>query len=233
MSIVIPAYNEACSIAACLQSLARQRTDQNYEVLLVDNNSTDATVETAHAAASRLDFHVVPEPRQGRGAARGTGFNTARGDIIFSADADTVYPPDWIETLLRSLQQPGVVAATTTARTMDLSGWRNLLFNVAQPLAMYGYRVVFGHHCLSGFSFAIKHPIYAASGGFNVELNADEDADLSRRVARLGKIHLVLNPVTMSGRRFRQGLVPGMFAYLRMTLAYRIRPADAHLADIR
>jgi hypothetical protein len=98
---------------------------------------------------------------------------------------------------------------------------------------MYGYRVVFGHHCLSGFSFAIKRTIYAASGGFDVSLNADEDADLSRRVARLGTIRLVLNPVTMSGRRFRQGLVPGMCAYLRMALAYRMRPGDTRLADIR
>jgi glycosyltransferase involved in cell wall biosynthesis len=84
LSIVIPAYNEECSIAACLQSLARQQTDVQYEVLLVDNNSTDATVETAQAAAIGLDFHVVREPRQGRGAARGTGFNVACGDIIFS-----------------------------------------------------------------------------------------------------------------------------------------------------
>jgi hypothetical protein len=52
---------------------------------------------------------------------------------------------------------------------------------------MYGYRLVFGHYCLSGFSFAIKHAIYTASGGFDVKLNADEDADLSRRVARLGQ----------------------------------------------
>lgn len=233
LSIVIPAYNEACSIGACLQSLARQRTDRSYEVVLVDNNSTDATIEAAQAAALGLDLRVVREPRQGRGAARRAGFEAAHGHIVFSADADTLYPTDWLDNLLRSLDQTGVVAASTTARIGDLAGWRNLVFNAAQPLAMYTYRLFFGHHCLSGFSFAIVGSVYAASGGFDPQLNADEDADLSRRVARLGTIRMVRKPVTMSGRRFRHGLLPGMFAYLRMALEYRVRRRDARLTDVR
>jgi glycosyltransferase involved in cell wall biosynthesis len=233
LSIVIPAYNEACSDGACLQSLGRQKTDRSYEVVLVDNNSTDATVEAARAAAIGLQLRVVREPLQGRGAARRAGFEAALGHIIFSADADTVYPAHWLQTLLRPLEQPGVVAASTTARIGDLAHWRNLLFNVAQPLAMYGYRLFCGHHCLSGFSFAIVRSVYLASGGFDPQLNADEDADLSRRVARLGIIRLVLEPVTMSGRRFRHGLLSGMFAYVRMALEYRLRHADARLSDVR
>jgi glycosyltransferase involved in cell wall biosynthesis len=233
LSIVVPAYNEACAIGACLQSLGRQQTERSYEVVLVDNNSTDATVEAAQAAAIGLQLRVVRERRQGRGAARRAGFEAALGNIIFSADADTVYPTNWVQTLLRALEQPGVVAASTTARIRDLDGWRNLVFNLAQPVAMYVYRLCFGHHCLSGFSFAIVRPAYTASGGFDPQLNADEDADLSRRVARLGTIHLVLKPVTMSGRRFRHGLLPGMFAYVRMALEYRVRRVDAQLTDVR
>jgi hypothetical protein len=126
-----------------------------------------------------------------------------------------------------------VVAASTTARISDLAVWRNVVFNVAQPLAMYTYRLFFGHHCLSGFSFAIVRSIYVASGGFDPRLNADEDADLSQRVARLGTIRLVLKPVTMSGRRFRNGLVPGTFAYLHMAMEYRMRRNDARLTDVR
>jgi hypothetical protein len=98
---------------------------------------------------------------------------------------------------------------------------------------MYCFRVVFGHHCLSGFSFAIVRSVYEESGGFDAELNADEDADLSHRVARLGGIRLVLKPVTMSGRRFRRGLIPGLFAYVRMTLEYRLRRGGARLSDVR
>ena len=100
LSIVIPAYNEACSIGACLQSLARQKTERSYEVVLVDNNSTDSTVEAGQAAAIGLQLRVVREPRQGRGAARRAGFEAALGHIIFSADADTVYPAHWLQTLL-------------------------------------------------------------------------------------------------------------------------------------
>jgi glycosyltransferase involved in cell wall biosynthesis len=69
LSIVVPAYNEACSIGACLQSVSHQKTDRCYEVVLVDYNSTDATVETARAIDLGLQLRVVREPRQGRGAA--------------------------------------------------------------------------------------------------------------------------------------------------------------------
>jgi hypothetical protein len=98
---------------------------------------------------------------------------------------------------------------------------------------MYGYRALSGHHCLSGFSFAILRSVYVASGGFDPQLNADEDADLSRRVARLGAIRLVLKPVTMSGRRFQHGLLPGTFAYLRMATEYRASRGNARLTDVR
>ncbi|HEY1296856.1 MAG TPA: glycosyltransferase [Chloroflexota bacterium] len=233
LSIVIPAYNEAHSIGACLRSVARQDIDQSYEVVLVDNHCTDETVAVAQAAVADLDLRIVHEWRHGRGAARRVGFEAARGRILFSADADAVYPRDWLRTLLTALDKPGIVAASTSARIADLSGWRNLTFNVAQPLAMYSYRLVFGHHCLSGFSFAISRSVYEASGGFDPLLNADEDADLSRRVARLGRIRLLLKPVTMSGRRFRHGLIPGLFAYVRMTLEYRLSRGDTQLTDIR
>jgi len=201
--------------------------------VLVDNNSTDATVEVARVAAVGLDLRVVQESQQGRGAARRAGFRAARGGILFSADADTTYPQDWLETLLRAVEQTSAVATTTSARIRDLAPLQNLLFNLAQPLAMYCFRLVFGHHCLSGFSFAIERTVYEASGGFDAELNADEDADLSRRVARFGAIRLVLKPVTMSCRRFRRGLIPGLFAYVRMTLDYRFRRRTARLSDVR
>jgi glycosyltransferase involved in cell wall biosynthesis len=233
LSIVVPAYNEASSIGACLRSLAHQQTGRRYEVVLVDNNSTDQTIEVARAAASGLDLRVVQEHCQGRGAARRAGFEAAQGHIVFSADADTVYRADWLQTLLGPLGQPGVVAASTTARISDLDPWRNVIFNVAQPLAMYGYRVLSGHHCLSGFSFAILRSVYVASGGFDAQLNADEDADLSQRVVRHGAIRLVLKPVTMSGRRFRHGLLPGTFAYLRMATEYRASRGNARLTDVR
>ncbi|HEX8967343.1 MAG TPA: glycosyltransferase, partial [Chloroflexota bacterium] len=232
---VVPAHNEQGYIAACLRSLARQDIDQPYEVVLVDNNCTDQTVPVALQASPALasSLRVVDERRPGRGAARFAGFAAARGPVMLSADADTVYARDWIRTLLDALAEPDVVAVTTTARIADLPAWQNCLVNIGQPLAMWCYRLVLGHHCLSGFSFAIRREVYDVCGGFNPELTADEDADLSRRVARLGKIRLVYAPVTMSGRRFRKNLVRGAWAYVRLFWRYRFNPKTARLDDVR
>jgi glycosyltransferase involved in cell wall biosynthesis len=232
VSVVIPAFNEERWIGACLESLSRQRIDRTYELVLVDNNCTDSTVAIARASAGAA-LRVVPETRRGRGAARRSGFEAARAPIVCSADADTVYPSDWLETLLHHLAKPHTVAVSTSARISDLSPLQNLAFNICQPLAMWCYRLAFGHHCLSGFSFAILRGAYDASGGFDSDLNADEDADLSRRVARVGRIRFVAHPVTMSGRRFRGGLLAGAIAYVRMAIKYRVNRGSASLSNVR
>jgi cellulose synthase/poly-beta-1,6-N-acetylglucosamine synthase-like glycosyltransferase len=233
LSIIVPAFNEERCVGACIRSLACQDVDRTYEVILVDNGSTDATVAVARAAATGLNLRVVHEARQGRGAARRAGFETARGQILFSADADTIYPGHWLRSLLAPLTDGRVVAATSTARIDDLSGWQNIVFNITQPAGMWCYRLALRHHCLSGFSFAIRREVYHASGGFDRELNAEEDADLSRRVARFGKIRFVLAPVTFSGRRFRRGLLRGLLAYLVLFWNYRVQRESASFSDIR
>ncbi len=233
LSIVVPAYNEERCIGACIRSLARQEIDRTYEVILVDNNSTDATLAVARATAGELNLRVVHESRQGRGAARRAGFEVARGQFVFSADADTIYPAHWLKSLSNALADREAVAATGTARIDDLSWWQNVVFNIGQPAVMWCYRLALGHHCLSGFSFAIRRDVYQASGGFDPDLNADEDADLSRRVARLGKIRFVFVPVTFSGRRFRRGLLRGLLAYVVLFWQYRAQRTSAYLSDVR
>jgi glycosyltransferase involved in cell wall biosynthesis len=233
LSVIIPALNEAAYIADCLNSLLDQRTETPFEVVLVDNNCTDDTVRLAATFGDRLDLRIVPESQPGRGAARRAGFASARGSIVVSADADTRYPADWLETLHSAVSQPGTVAATTTARVDDLSWWANWLFNLSQPLAMLGSLLVNGYPCLSGFSFAIRRAVYEAAGGFDADLNANEDADLSRRVARIGPMRLVFKPVTFSGRRFRHGLVRGAAEYVRLFWENRWQRRSAYLSDVR
>lgn len=93
ISIIIPAYNEARHIAACLDSIAAQ-TIQPFEVIVVDNNSTD---NTAEIAASHPFVKIVKENKQGIVQARNTGFDAATGDIIGRIDADTLLPQNWVK----------------------------------------------------------------------------------------------------------------------------------------
>jgi glycosyltransferase involved in cell wall biosynthesis len=95
VSVVIPVYNEAGRIGACLEAIAAQTT-QPCEVIVVDNNSTDGTPEVA----ARYPFvKLITAKRQGVVHARNRGFNAATGDIIGRIDADTRVASDWVETL--------------------------------------------------------------------------------------------------------------------------------------
>ena len=95
VSIVIPVYNEAEHIRACLEAIAEQ-TVRTWEVLIVDNNSSDSSA----LIAGSFDFvKVLQESRQGVVHARNRGFDAARGEIIARIDADTIVGHDWVATI--------------------------------------------------------------------------------------------------------------------------------------
>lgn len=216
VSIVIPAYNEQSYIENCLFSLLRseQKTNIDYEVILVDNNSTDKTVEVAKKFKKGMNLKIVSEKKQGRGAARARGFEKAQGEIILSADADTSFYKGWIETLTSDIKDE-VVATATSANIKDCSFLTNLSYNFMQSQAAYLYRIIFGYSWLVGFSFAILRSAYEKSGGFNPHLQAQEDIDLSLRVAKVGRIKFIDKPVIISGRRFKEGLLMGIYEYIK------------------
>src|SRR5262245_63625644 len=84
-SIVVPCLNEAAYLPATLRSLQNQTYPGPYEIIVVDNNCTDATADIADAFGVR----VVTEPTAGVCWARQRGTAASRGDIVISTDADT------------------------------------------------------------------------------------------------------------------------------------------------
>jgi glycosyltransferase involved in cell wall biosynthesis len=223
ITIVIPAYNEEENIEKCLQSLVDQKTNKKFAVILVDNNSTDGTVNKATKFKKLLNLTIIKEKKKGRGIARKTGFDHATTDIILSTDADTMVPKDWVEKLASALllHKNKAVAVTGTCRIEDCDRATNLRFNRFQPLAMKSYKTLFGHFWLSGFNFGIYKSAYEKSGGFNPNLNAQEDMDLTLKVSKVGKIVFLKDAaVTFSGRRFKNGLVRGVAPYITTFFRY-------------
>jgi glycosyltransferase involved in cell wall biosynthesis len=221
ISIVIPAFNEERFLPACLESLLFQKTTRMFEVVVVDNGSTDGTVAAAKRFTSSLNLRVITEPRRGRGAARRTGFRAAAGEVIFSTDADTVLPANWIETMMTKLETSTAIAVAGPARINDCSSLVNFIFNLVQPASAIGYRLIFGHYWLPGFNFAIRREVYFAAGEFNSSMDALEDTDLARRVRAYGRIAFVPSAlVIFSGRRFKSGLAGGLASYVRAFVSY-------------
>ncbi|WP_173922109.1 glycosyltransferase family 2 protein [Agromyces sp. Marseille-P2726] len=91
ISVVIPSYNDAGYVAACLDALAVQ-TRPADEIIVVDNGSTDATADVARAGGAT----VVTEPLRGIWPATAAGFDAASGDLLARLDADSVPAPGWL-----------------------------------------------------------------------------------------------------------------------------------------
>src|ERR1700691_1182278 len=86
------------------------------EIIVVDNNSTDRTVEIAQ----KYPVKIIHEIQQGVTPARNQGFNEARYEIIARTDADTILPPTWIKRIKKAFENPEVVAVSGPASFYDL-----------------------------------------------------------------------------------------------------------------
>ena len=108
VSIVMPAYNEEESIVRTLLSLSSNQTSRVVEIIVVNNNSKDKTAELVTACG----IPCVLETTQGITPARNRGLREARGKYILNADADTIYPANWIEDMIEPLAANQQVALT-------------------------------------------------------------------------------------------------------------------------
>lgn len=116
VSVVIPVRDDAPALARCLDLLAEQ-TLPPWEVVVVDNASSDDSAEVARRAGAR----VVEEPRVGIPAAASAGYDAARGQVIARLDADSRPGPRWLEHLVAQLESaPEVDALTGTGKFHDL-----------------------------------------------------------------------------------------------------------------
>ena len=120
ISIVIPVYNEASYLDACLEAIARQN-EPPFEVIIVDNNSTDDTRDVV----KRFSFvKLINEPKQGVIHARKTGFDAAQGDIIGRIDADSVLPADWTAAVAKIFSEYEIDAVSGSAHYYDFCAQR-------------------------------------------------------------------------------------------------------------
>lgn len=211
VSVVIPAYNEEQFMVKALQSLAEQKfTD--FEFIVVDNNSTDKTAEIA----KRFGAKVIHERQRGVGYARQSGFLAAKGDIIVTTDADTIVPPGWLARIVDEFQKDkGLVAfgGLYTLYSGPLTARIALLY-FAHP-AWFLDKIFSGGWGLPGVNFAVRKDAFLRVGGFKTDLALGEDAEISRRLKRIGKV--LLDPrflVQTSGRRYRGGLIAGIMTYI-------------------
>jgi glycosyltransferase involved in cell wall biosynthesis len=235
ISVVIPCYNEEKYIGRCLEAFTKQSTTREFEIIVVDNASTDRTAQVVQQFTSKLPLRLITEPRKGRGAARHAGCVAAQGDIILTTDADAIVPPGWIETMAAAFTSPEIIGVTGTCYITDQSWLANMVFNVVQPTITVLQRLVFGSFWVLGSNGGFRKVVYEQAGGYNPELNSQEDTQFSFLLRKHGTIKYIRQSrVETSGRRFKRGIILGLLEYVRSFIErFVIRKKNVHLRDAR
>lgn len=101
VSVVIPAWNEEDNIFRAVSSIVANLTAFKVEIVVINNNSTDGTQKVLEELGIRNYF----QPEQGTPYARQMGLDKARGKFHLCADCDTFYPPNWIDLMIKPMQQ--------------------------------------------------------------------------------------------------------------------------------
>lgn len=225
VSIVMPAYNEETTIVQTLASLCNNVTGRSVEIIVVNNNSQDKTEELVNACG----VTCILETTQGITPARNAGLSVAKGKYILNADADTIYPKDWIEEMIKPLDN-GANAITygrfsfipvgSTGRVTyffyeyisDLSKLYNKYFKT-EAVNVYGFN--------SGF----RREQGLQVDGFNHPPGSNEDGYLALKLNKngFGKLYQVTSPkaiVWTTDRRIQidGGLIKGAIKRIKRIL---------------
>jgi glycosyltransferase involved in cell wall biosynthesis len=182
ISIIIPVYNEAESLNACLDAIANQ-TIKPYEVIVVDNNSLDDT----RLVAKAYDFvTLISETKQGVVHARSTGFDHAKGDIIARIDGDSILPNDWLQSVEQVFKDESVDAVSGQAIYYGVAG-ASIINSVDLFFRRYLSNRLKNHLYLWGANMAIRRNAWRQVRGDLCQKGGQhEDFDLAIHLQEIG-----------------------------------------------
>lgn len=200
-SIVVIAYNEEKRLAACLWSLSELQTTYPIEILGVNNNSKDKTEEVYQ----RLGLPYYNEEKQSPGFARQCGLEHAKGKYHFCIDADTFYPPRYVDLMMSKLTQPNVSCVSSFWSFFPDANHSRLglfLFELARDMFLFVQHFKRPELCVRGMVFAFNAD-YARQVKIRTDIRRGEDGSLALSLKPYGKIaflyHRKARPVTGYG----------------------------------
>jgi glycosyltransferase involved in cell wall biosynthesis len=194
LSFVIPAYNEEALIGQTLRTLlnSAQALEEPYEVIVVDDASTDRTAEVARSFGAT----VIPVNLRKISAVRNAGVRAARGEILIFVDADTLVPAEALVSAVENIRQGAVGGGARVQMDYGVPLWAPALMTLAS-WSLCRLRLAAG--C---FLFA-RRDTFEAVGGFDEEYYASEEIHLSRALKAKGRFVIVSEAVITSGRKAR------------------------------
>lgn len=184
VSVIVPAYNAQATIDQTLKALTEQDYSGIYEIIAVDDGSTD---QTSQIIRSYSKVKYIHQANAGPAAARNRGAKEAQGQVLAFTDSDCVPHKDWLSKLTQGFGENNI------AVVMGSYG----IANSHNPLAVCVYKeILFRHENLlssfpkvfGSYNFCIRKEVFDQVGGFNASYRqaSGEDNDLSYKVISAG-----------------------------------------------
>ena len=194
ISFVVPAHNEERFLSATIRAIHRGCTAlvEAYEVVVVDDNSSDRTC----AVATEEGATVVSVGHRQIAATRHAGAGAAHGDILIFVDADTLVHAAVVHQALDAIRGGAVGGAAIGLFDGELPLYANAMATLWTRLARLATLT-------TGCFLFCTRTAYEAVGGFDRTLFAFEDVALGRALRRVGRIVILRDTVTTSGRNLR------------------------------
>jgi len=201
VSVVICAYNAAITIKDNLASLTRLNYP-NYEVIVVNDGSNDATQEIA----ARYPVKLISVPNGGLSAARNLGWRAATGEIVAYSDADTRVDPDWLSYLVQPFLTTDAVGVGGPNVVPEDDGWvaQCVARSPGGPTHVLFDDTVAEH--IPGCNMAFRRRALAEIGGFDpTYTKAGDDVDICWRLQERGW-HLAFSPSALVWHHHRDSV---------------------------
>ncbi len=202
ISIVIPVYNSEKTLRFCLNSILNQDY-YDYEVIIVDNNSTDNTSEVIKEFMKKdKRIKYVFEKKRGRGAARNAGIRRARGGTILMTDSDCIVPKNWVKEMIKPILEENEKIVMGFEYDLVNNFWTR---KIQESTEKFYKEVVDGKliNHLDTKNIAIKTSI-AKRLMFDENLKNCEDLDFYIRLVKISRIRFI--PVIRVGHYHKTSL---------------------------
>lgn len=192
ISFIVPAYNEEAELPCTLRAIHSAAIGNEYEIVLVNDGSTDATA----AIGEQFGARVISIERRQIAAARNAGAKASRGDVFIFVDADTRIGPEHIRGAMDTLENGFAGGSSRLAFDGEIPPWGKAMFHVFSTL-------YFGLNLGAGaFLFTTRQNFFMV-GGFDEIYFAGEEVFFTVALKRLGRFKLLREAAITSGRKLR------------------------------
>lgn len=223
LTVIVPVYNEEKLIGECLDSLLHQTLNPDqYEIIVIDNNSTDASAQIA----SRKGIRVERELRKGYVHAIRRGIELSSTEFIAFTDADCRVPANWAEKVLGNFEDSDQIVGI---------GGKVSFFDIPVILDKLLQVILYLNKALPGNNMAVRRTALLDMGGIDPRINLGVDYWLTLKLRSLGQLKVDRSLVVKtSGRRLRYAFESSAKYFVNMIfLQVASRPLFYDFPDIR